>query len=124
MKWSNIVVSPAAPQAGDTVFINGTVTSPIAIKNGTGLIDAYLYGADVFEQPINTCGETLINVLGVAQGVLDALACPVKQGGVSRFGFAMAIPDEASGLGQLNITVTGNDGAGVNAFCIDLVVTL
>ena len=64
---------PPAPQAGDTVQINGTCILNAAVSGGAGQIDAYLYGVDVFEQPVNTCGQTAIDVLGVATGTLNAM---------------------------------------------------
>ena len=39
----------------------------------TGQVNAYLYGLDVFQAPITTCGETQIDVLGYATGILDAM---------------------------------------------------
>ena len=63
-------------------------------------------------------------MLGVAQGTLNALPCPVAAGGRGTFSFNMAIPSEAAGLGQLNITVQGRDQASNAAFCLNLSVTL
>jgi hypothetical protein len=115
---------PPAPQAGDTVQINGTCIVNAAISGGSGQIDAYLYGVDVFEQPVNTCGQTAIDVLGVATGTLNAMPCPLAAGGTGRFSFTMQIPDEAQGLGLLNITVQAKDQASSPAFCVNLSVTL
>ena len=115
---------PPAPQAGDTVQINGTCILSAAVSGGAGQIDAYLYGVDVFEQPVNTCGQTAIDVLGVATGTLNAMPCPIKAGGTGRFSFSMQIPQEAQGLGLLNITVQAKDQVNNPAFCVNLSVTL
>lgn len=76
---------------------------------GVGQVDAYLFGADVFEQPVNTCNETQIDVLGITTGTLDAIPCPTQANQKFQVGFVMPIPDEAAGLGQLNITLQGRD---------------
>ena len=123
--WQAFSITPPAPQAGDTVYVRGNgTTSTVTVTNGTGFIDAYLYGIDVFEQPVNTCGQTQIDVLGIATGTLDALSCPVMPMGPANFTFYMTIPQEAQGLGALNITVTGSDQQQKSAFCLDLTLTL
>ena len=123
--WQALSIFPPSPQAGDTVYVRGNgTTSTLTITGGTGFIDAYLYGVDVFEQPINTCGQTQIDVLGIASGTLNALNCPVKPMGHANFTFFMTIPQEAQGLGPLNITVTGADQQQKSAFCLDLTLTL
>jgi hypothetical protein len=115
---------PPAPQAGDTVSVNATVSVGTGVTGGTGQVDAYLYGIDVFEQPVNTCGETEIDVLGITSGTLDALTCPSTAGQLMRVGFVMPIPDEGAGLGQLNITLQGRDTAQNTAFCLNMTVYL
>jgi hypothetical protein len=91
----------------------------------TGQVNAYLYGLDVFQAPITTCGETQIDVLGYATGILDALPCPTAAGEKVAFGFFMPIPAEGQGLGQLNITINATDQTGNTiAFCLAVQATL
>lgn len=109
-KW---LVSPPNPQAGDTVVLNATGTETgAALTGGAGTINAYLFGADVFTAPFNTCGLTQIDVLGLATGILNAPACPIAPGAQGKIGFTLPIPGEASGLGLLNIVLNASDSAG------------
>jgi hypothetical protein len=125
MKLTNLSVTPATPQAGQTVYVNGTGILPQKVTGGTGQINAYLYGANAFSAPINTCGlGQNINVLDMASGTLDALPCPVAPGAHAQIGFVMAIPSIAGGLGSVNITVNATDSNNVPVFCIDAVVNL
>ena len=128
VKWSSIVFSPAAPVAGATMTVNGTGVVQGPVSNSTlsvGSVDAQLFGLDVFSAPINTCGETVIDVLDVTTGTLDALACPVAAGQTVTLGLVLPIPQEAQGLGTLNITVNATDSSGNRvAFCLDVVATL
>jgi hydrogenase maturation factor HypE len=90
-----------------------------------GTIDAYLFGLEVYAAPIDTCGlGQQIDVLGLVTGVLDALNCPVASGASVKIGFEMAIPDEAQGLGALQIFVNGTDQNKVTAVCLNLTVNL
>jgi hypothetical protein len=111
-KW---VVTPANPAAGDTVVLNvtGVETGSTALTGGQGVINAYLFGADVFTAPFATCNQTTIDVLGLATGYLDAPHCgptePISQGQQGKINFSLAIPGEASGLGELTIILSASD---------------
>ena len=106
-KW---LVTPPNPAAGDTVTLNATGTETgAALTGGTGTINAYLFGADVFTAPFSSCGQTQIDVLGLATGILDAPACPIATGAQGKIGFTLPIPGEAAGLGQLNIILNASD---------------
>jgi hypothetical protein len=111
-KW---VISPPNPQAGDTVTLNatGVELGSTPLTGGTGVINAYLFGAQVFTAPFNTCNETQIDVLGFATGILDAPVCgstlPINQGQQGKIGFVLPIPGAGSGLGQLNIVLNASD---------------
>lgn len=98
------------------------------MSGGLGEIDAYLYGVDMFTAPVNTCGTgQLVDILGATVAVFDALSCPVQRGASVRMGFVLPIPQEASGLGQLNITLMANDTStpnSVQVYCLDLVATM
>ena len=128
VKWSSMVFDPPAPVAGSTMSVNGSgvvqgpvTNSPLSV----GQVNAYLYGLNVFSGPINTCGESIIDVLDVTTGVLDALPCPVVAGQRVKLGFVLPIPQEAQGLGTLNITVNATDSSGnLVAFCLDVVATI
>ena len=129
---TSITVHPASPQAGDTVVLNATGVSgcvrpcpalqsalpashPPApfrsalLTGGSGTINAYLFGSDVFTAPVNTCGYTDVDVLGVADGSLYGPNCspqtPIQPGQQGTISFSMAIPSEGQGLGQLNVIV-------------------
>jgi len=123
--WSNVTFSPPTPVAGQTMIVNGTGTVRGIVNNGTGQINAYLYGVDVFNTNTNTCGESQIDVMGITTGILDALNCPTQVGSNVTLGFVLPIPDEAQGLGQLNITLNSTDQTGNTvAFCLDIVATV
>ena len=51
---TKFAVTPPNPQAGDTVVMNvtGTETGAAPLSGGTGVINAYLFGAEVFTYPI------------------------------------------------------------------------
>ena len=128
VKWSSMVFSPAAPVAGSTMIVNGTgiVQGPVSSSTlSVGAVNAFLFGLNVFSAPINTCGETIIDVLDVTTGVLDALQCSVVAGQKVALGLVLPIPQEAQGLGTLNITVNATDSSGnLVAFCVDVVATI
>jgi hypothetical protein len=102
----------------------GDVFSPVS--GGQGRIDAYLYGLDVFSLIVNTCGQDQsVDVLGVATGTLNALACPVSQGkSNANISFSIGIPNEAAGLGSLAIIVNGTQQVGAPAYCLNLSISL
>lgn len=129
VKWANLTVTPAAPQAGDTVYINGTGLTQAPCSGGVGAINAYLFGADMFTAPINTCGlNQQINILDQAEATFDALVCPANANQLVKLGLVVPIPSFASGIGQLNITLTANDtstaSGGRMVYCFDAVITL
>lgn len=73
--------------------VNGTGTLSVPVTGGDGTINAYLYDADVWAGPISTCGlGQEVNVMGVAQGTLDALVCPISAGAAVSIGFVLPIP--------------------------------
>ena len=73
-----------------------------------GTINAVLFGLNVFSAPINTCGKAQdIDILGITDGTLNALACPAAEGSPQTVSFSMLIPNEASGLGSLGIMIGG-----------------
>ena len=123
--WSNVTFTPPTPIAGQTMIVNGTGNVRGIVNNGTGQVNAYLYGVNVFNANTNTCGESQIDVLGITTGILDALNCPTQIGSNVTLGFVLPIPDEAQGLGQLNITLNSTDQTGNTvAFCLDIVATV
>jgi hypothetical protein len=62
--------------------------------------------------------------MDITTGVLDALACPTTAGESVKLGFVLPIPQEAGGLGQLNITLNSTDQSGnLITFCVDMVAT-
>ena len=125
VSWSSLTVTPPSPQAGDTVIVNGTGTASVGITGGTGEIDAYLFGLNVFETTVNTCGQNqTIDVLDMATGTFNALACPVAAGAPAAMSFSLAIPDIANGLGALNIIMNATDSGKKAAFCVNMSVTL
>ena len=109
-------------------MLNGTGTAASAITNSgfsVGEIDAFLFGLEVYAAPIDTCGlGQQIDVLGLTTGVLDALQCPVAAQAPVKVGFSMLIPDEAQGLGQLQIIVNSTDQNKATAMCLNLTITL
>jgi hypothetical protein len=128
--WANVSFSPRNPQAGDTLVVNASgimgngrvLAQP---PEATGAVDAYHGGSDVFEAPIATCGETSFSVFGIANVVIDALACPTVTGGPVSLGIVFPIPALARGLGAINVTVNASDNSGARiAFCLDVVVTV
>jgi hypothetical protein len=58
-KWA---VSPPNPQAGDTVVLNatGTETGTTPLTGGVGVINAYLFGLEVFTAPFAVSSPVLI----------------------------------------------------------------
>ncbi len=98
--FNALIVSPPAPQAGQTVFVNATGgASNAAISGGSGLVTAYLFGDQVFQTNVNTCGlGQQIEVYGLTTGVLDSIVCPLASGGKTQIGFAIPIPDQAYGV--------------------------
>ncbi len=97
----------------------------VGFTGGTGQINAYLYGADMFQANINTCGVgQQIDILGVATATLDAPVSPVTPGGTATMGLSLPIPQEAAGLGTLNITLAAADTNSRQVYCFDLVVTI
>jgi len=125
VNFTSFVISPIAPSAGDNVTLRATGTAPRPIAGGAGNIDAYLFGMDVFNTPIATCGAgQAIDVLGLATGNLDALACPLAAGAPAAVTFSIGVPSEAFGLGTLNIIVNASDAGKLPALCINLTITL
>ena len=128
VQWTSMVFNPPAPAACSTLTVNGSGIVQGPVMNSTqsqGAVDAYLYGLEVYSTPISTCGETIIDILDVATGTLDAITCPVAAGQKVNLGFVLPIPCQASGLGQLNITINATDQTGNQiAFCLDGVATL
>ncbi len=100
---------------------------PSRLQGGTGEIDAYIYGADLFTAPVNTCGVgQQIDVLGAPTATFDAITCPAAPGSTVTVGVVLPIPSEASGLGTINITLVANDTAPSPriAYCFDVVATV
>lgn len=96
-----------------------------SISGGQGQINAYIFGVNMFNTQINTCGAgQQIDVDGLTTGVFDALNCPTSTGGHVALGFVLPIPGEAAGLGTINITLSASDQASRAAYCIDLVATV
>lgn len=110
------------------VVLNGTGTAATAIVNSAlsaGEIVGYLFGLEVYAAPIDTCGlGQQIDVLGITTGVLDALNCPVAAQSPVRVGYTMLIPQEAQGLGLLQIIVNSTDQNKAVAMCLNLTVNL
>ena len=115
---------------GDTVILNATGVSAVtnAVTGGTGVINAFLFGSNVFTAPVNTCGFTDVDVLGVVDGYLYGPACsaatPLNPGGKGTISFSMTIPSEGAGLGTLNIIVNTTDQNNGPSWCANLTVTL
>ena len=125
VKWATMVFTPPAPAPGTTMVVNGTGVTTAAVTGGTGMINAFLYDVDVFDAAITTCGESSIDVMGLATGTLDALACPVTASQNVSVGFVLPIPQEAQGLGQLVININATDSTGnIIAYCIQVNATL
>ena len=128
VRWTSMTFTPPAPVAGGNIMINGTGLAPAAISNSslnTGAVNAYLYGLNVFSAAVATCGETVVDVLDVTTGTLDALPCPVSAGQKVALGFVLPIPYQAQGLGELVITLNTTDQTGNNvAFCINVNATI
>ncbi len=72
IQWTTFVISPIAPNPGDTLYVNATGVVPSPVLNSSlsvGTVNAFLYGVDVFSAPITTCGETQVCVRDHAGGV-------------------------------------------------------
>jgi hypothetical protein len=65
-----------------------------------------------------------IDVLGLTTGVFNALACPIAAGGAISGSFSLDIPDEAAGLGDLQIILNATNQDGQVAMCLNISVTL
>ena len=126
LNLSSFTISPKSPQAGDTVTLNATgiLNGVGSLTGGTGAISAYLFGLDVFDTTFNTCGETQIDVDGMATGILDGPSCPLSKGQKGALGFYLPIPEAAAGLGQLQIILNATDSNKVPAYCANLTITL
>ena len=78
--------------------------------------------------PLQTCNQTVIDVLDLATGYLNAPTCnasnPISQGQMGKIGFSLAIPVEASGLGALTIILNASDVSGNTAYCANITLTL
>ncbi len=91
---TSVKLSPPSPQAGDTVVLNATgVETGAVLSGGSGVINAFLFGDNVFTAPVNTCGYTDVNVLGIADGSLYGPACsaqaPLMPGQPGTISFSM-----------------------------------
>jgi hypothetical protein len=123
--WTNISWTPANPQAGDTVIVNATGVASTAVTGGSGSIDAYIYGVDMFSSPISTCGvNQQIDIDGATTAVINALPCPVSSGQQTVVSVVIPVPQEAQGLGQLNITLQASDSTSRPAYCFDVSLSL
>ena len=128
--WRTVSISPAAPQAGDTLFVNATgamgvgavlASPPLA----AGAVAAFHNGADVFDASIATCGESSFSVLGMSTVIVNALACPTVNGGPAALSITFPLPSLAAGMGAFNVSINGTDNTGrLVAFCIDVLVSL
>ena len=98
------------------------------LTGGSGVINAFLFGSNVFTAPVNTCGYTDVDVLGVADGSLYGPSCspatPLRPGDKGSISFSMQIPQEGQGLGTLNIIVNASDQLNAFAWCANLTLTL
>jgi len=128
--WSAVSISPASPQAGDTLVVNATgvmgagavLASPPA---AAGAVVAFHGGADVFEAAIATCGQSAFSVLGLSEVTVTALACPTATAGAASLSINFPLPSVSAGMGAFNVTVNATDNTGQHvAFCIDILVTL
>ncbi len=56
---TKFMVTPANPQAGDTVVLNSTgiETGSAPLTGGAGVIDAYLFGIEAFTAPFTVRGH-------------------------------------------------------------------
>lgn len=53
------------------MILNATgIETGSTLTGGSGVINAFLFGSNVFSAPVNTCGFTDVDVLGVADGSL------------------------------------------------------
>ena len=118
------------PPSGDLVILNATGISatPYGVTGGTGVINAFLFGSNVFTAPVNTCGFTDVDVLGVVDGYLYGPACsaavPLSPGGKGTISFSITIPSVGQGLGELNIIVNTTDQQNAPSWCANLTLTL
>ena len=88
-------------------------------------MNAYIYGVDMFQASFNTCGAgQQIDIDGATTATLDGLLCPVSANQKVALGLVLPIPQEAQGLGQINITAAANDDQNRLAFCLDIVATI
>lgn len=126
LNLTSFTITPKSPQAGDTVTMNATglLNGVGSLTGGSGSISAYLFGLDVFDTTFNTCGETQIDIDGLATGILDGPACPLTKGQKGALGFYLPIPEAGAGLGQLQIILNATDSNKVPAYCVNLTITL
>ena len=47
IRWSNFTITPAIPQAGDTLVLNATGVMAGIVGGGAGEIDAFLFGSEM-----------------------------------------------------------------------------
>ncbi len=100
-------------------------TQPVPVNGGSGQINAYIYGVDMFQASFNTCGTgQQIDIDGATTATLDALNCPVAASQKVTIGLVLPIPQEAQGLGQINITAAANDDQNRLSFCLDVTATV
>ncbi len=121
--WTQLAVAPAQPVAGSPVTLTGVGAMTAPVAGGAGEVSAFLFGSDVFDGAINTCGaDQSIDVLGLATISFNGLACPLAIGANANLNLSLVIPAIAQGIGAIGVTVNATDGASGVAYCLNMTV--
>jgi ML domain len=123
VSWSALSVSPATPKAGSPVELSANGTAKASITGGSGLVSAFLFGADVFDGQIFSCGANqTIDVEGIVQITFNGLACPLATGDPASLSLSLVIPEVAAGIGEVGVIINSTDSRGSVAFCLNMSV--